>query len=48
MRVAPRSVRGFNVARASGAGMEWVAVSDVNPDVQKEFLALLLREAASN
>lgn len=46
--LAPRSVRGFNVARASGAGMEWVAVSDVNPDVQKELLALLARELASN
>jgi len=46
--LAPRSVRGFNVTRASGAGMEWVAVSDVNPDVQKELLALLARETASN
>jgi len=46
--LVPRSVRGFNVTRASGAGMEWVAVSDVNPDVQKELLALLARETASN
>ena len=44
---APRSVRGFNVARASGAGMDWVAVSDVNPDALKELLAQLARDSAT-
>ena len=39
--LASRSVRGFNVARASGAGMQWVAVSDVNPDALEELLAQL-------
>ena len=44
---APRSVRGFNVARTSGAGMDWVAVSDVNPDALKELLAQLAHDSAA-
>ncbi len=39
--LAPRSVRGFNVTRASGTGMDWVAVSDLNPDALKALLAEL-------
>jgi anti-sigma factor RsiW len=44
----PRSVRGFNVARATGGGMDWVAVSDVNPEVLAELLADLARDGASS
>ena len=44
---APRSVRGFNVARASGAGMDWVAVSDVNPQALEELLAQLARDSTA-
>jgi anti-sigma factor RsiW len=44
LRTAPfahRTVRGFNVARADGAGMEWLAVSDVNADVLSALVARL-------
>jgi len=36
---APRSLRGFNVAYAQGSQMDWLAVSDVNPDVLEAFVA---------
>jgi len=44
---ALRTLRGFNVAHASGAGMDWIAVSDVNPDVLAAFVARLALEAAA-
>jgi anti-sigma factor RsiW len=44
---ASRSVRGFNVARASGRGMEWVAVSDAEPAVVSVFVQRLARDDAS-
>lgn len=43
----PRSVRGFNVERATGASMEWIAVSDVNPDVLSAFVASLAQTGSS-
>ena len=36
-----RSVRGFNVAHATGGGMDWLAVSDASPDVLARFVARL-------
>jgi anti-sigma factor RsiW len=45
---APMStVRGFNVAHASGSGMDWLAVSDVSPDVLSQFVQQLARDAGS-
>jgi anti-sigma factor RsiW len=44
---ALRTVRGFNVAHATGAGMDWLAVSDVSADVLTEFIQRLAQEAAS-
>ena len=41
------SVRGFNVARAVGAGMEWRAVADVDAAVLAAFVERLAREAAA-
>jgi len=41
---ALRNVRGFNVARAVGPSMEWVAVSDVEPAVLSAFVQRLARE----
>ncbi len=41
---ALRSLRGFNVARASGATFEWIAVSDVNAEALSAFAAALARE----
>jgi anti-sigma factor RsiW len=38
-----RTLRGFNVARATGADMEWTAVSDVDAGVLSAFLARLAR-----
>jgi len=38
-----RIVRGFTVARASGSGMNWLAVSDVSPDVLTAFVQRLAR-----
>jgi anti-sigma factor RsiW len=35
------SVRGFNVASARGSGMDWLAVSDVNPAVLGAFVQRL-------
>jgi anti-sigma factor RsiW len=44
---ALRSVRGFNVAHATGSGMDWFAVSDVSADVLTAFVQRLAREAAA-
>ena len=41
---ALRTLRGFNVARAADAAMEWVAVSDVNADVLSAFVLRLARD----
>jgi len=38
---ALRTVRGFNVAQASGGGMRWYAVSDVNAEALQTFAAKL-------
>jgi anti-sigma factor RsiW len=43
---APRAVRGFNVAYANGSGMDWLAVSDVRPDVLSAFVQRLARADA--
>jgi anti-sigma factor RsiW len=43
---APRSVRGFNVARAGGAGMDWLAVSDASADVLAQCVQRLAASAA--
>ncbi|HVO87333.1 MAG TPA: anti-sigma factor [Casimicrobiaceae bacterium] len=43
-----RRVRGFNVAHASGAGMEWCAVSDAEADILSEFVQRLAREEATH
>ena len=40
---ALRTVRGFNVAHATGSGMDWLAVSDVNADVLSAFVQKLAR-----
>jgi anti-sigma factor (TIGR02949 family) len=40
-----RTVRGFNVAHATGSGMDWLAVSDVNADELSSFVARLARES---
>lgn len=40
-------VRGFTVARATGAGMEWLAVADVDASVLSEFAERLARESAA-
>jgi anti-sigma factor RsiW len=40
---ALRSLRGFNVAHATGSGMDWLAVSDVSPDVLSAFVQRLAR-----
>jgi anti-sigma factor RsiW len=39
------TLRGFNVAHANGSGMDWLAVSDVNPEVLSAFVQRLAREA---
>jgi anti-sigma factor RsiW len=44
---ALRTVRGFNVAHATGSGMDWLAVSDVSADVLTAFVQRLAREAAA-
>jgi hypothetical protein len=36
-------VRGFNVVRASGAGMDWLAVSDTSAEVLTALIARLAR-----
>jgi anti-sigma factor RsiW len=40
---ALRTVRGFNVAHATGSGMDWLAVSDVSADVLTSFVQRLAR-----
>ena len=44
---ALRTVRGFNVAHATGSGMDWLAVSDVSADVLTEFVQRIAREDAT-
>src|SRR5258705_6954262 len=44
---ASRTVRGFNVAHATGSGMDWLAVSDVSADVLTAFVQRLAHEAAA-
>jgi anti-sigma factor RsiW len=44
---ALRTVRGFNIAHATGSGMDWLAVSDVSADVLTAFVQRLAGEAAS-
>ncbi len=41
---ALRTLRGFNVARATDAAMEWVAVSDVSADVLSAFVLRLAQD----
>ncbi len=43
---ALRTVRGFNVAHATGSGMDWLAVSDVSADVLTAFVQRLARADA--
>jgi anti-sigma factor RsiW len=42
-----RTVRGFSVARAGGASMDWLAVSDAEPAVLSAFVQRLAREDIS-
>ena len=42
-----RTVRGFNVAHATGSGMDWIAVSDVSADELTEFVQRLARQSAT-
>ena len=42
-----RTVHGFNVARASGLGMDWLAVSDAEPAALSAFVQRLAREDIS-
>ena len=44
---ALRTVRGFNVVHATGSGMDWIAVSDVSPDVLTAFVQRLARGDAA-
>jgi anti-sigma factor RsiW len=44
---ALRTVRGFNVARASGPNMDWLAVSDAEPAVLSAFVQRLARDEIS-
>ena len=44
---ALRTLRGFNVAHATGSGMDWIAVSDVSPDVLTAFVQRVARESGS-
>jgi anti-sigma factor RsiW len=45
---ALRTVRGFNVARASGPSMDWLAVSDAEPAVLSAFVQRLAGEDVSH
>lgn len=45
---AQRSLRGFNVAHAQGSQMDWLAVSDVSPDVLEPFIEQLAHSGASH
>jgi hypothetical protein len=40
-------VRGFNIARATGSGMDWIAVSDVNADELTEFVQRLAQQSST-
>jgi anti-sigma factor RsiW len=40
-----RTVRGFNVVHATGAGMDWLAVSDVSADELTQFVQRLAQRA---
>jgi anti-sigma factor RsiW len=40
----PRAVRGFNVTHATGSGMDWLAVSDVDIGVLTAFVHRLARD----
>jgi hypothetical protein len=42
-----RTVRGFNVVHATGSGMDWLAVSDVNADELTEFVQRLAQQSAT-
>jgi anti-sigma factor (TIGR02949 family) len=42
-----RTIRGFNVAHATGSGMDWLAVSDVNPEELAAFVRKLARESGA-
>ena len=44
---ALRTVRGFNVASADGASLDWLAVSDAEPAVLSAFVQRLAREDVS-
>jgi anti-sigma factor RsiW len=44
---ALRTVRGFNVTRASGPSMDWLAVSDADPAALSAFVRRLAREDIS-
>ena len=44
---AVRTVRGFNVARANGQSMDWLAVSDAEPSVLATFVERLARDDIS-
>ena len=44
---APRALRGFNVAHASGPSMDWLAVSDVGPAELSAFVQRLAHEDIS-
>ena len=44
---ALRTVRGFNVAHATGSAMDWLAVSDVSADVLTVFVQRLAQQAVS-
>lgn len=40
-----RTIRGFNVAHASGFGMDWLAVSDINAGELADFVGKVARES---
>lgn len=42
-----RTIRGFNIAHATGSGMDWIAVSDVSADELTEFVQRLARQSAT-
>ncbi len=45
-RLPVRTLRGFNVVQATGADMDWIAVSDVSADVLSSFVARLAMASA--
>ncbi|HEY6893057.1 MAG TPA: hypothetical protein VI258_02740, partial [Rhodanobacteraceae bacterium] len=44
---AARTLRGFHIAHARSGDWDWLAVSDVTPDVLAAFVELLARTASS-